>query len=273
MQTRITIFSDNELDEFLDDPIAYTYIKKPVITPDGHTIDYDSIMACKVQNNNDDLENQVELIDPLSRGILFSCDLIPNHLFGKIREVLLSQRLDVNQLLYYLRDPISGDFFTLPIVADDGETYDYHHLKEWLKKYNNELPSGVKQINPLDVETARYKNLFITSLLTNSRIRELMFIELEKPPILDSYAQVCIDGLQAYIDMRVFEPQYAGHKCGYAKNVKLQAALDAKHTLEGKLNPYTLFAPQATQKIKALKQGRLKEYGNQTVEIIRQNVR
>lgn len=270
MLARISIFSDDELEKMLDDPIEWDFMTDPVIAPEGQTINHSSIMKCKAENNLYDLANQVELINPLSKSILFSSELLPNNLFVKIREVLLNQRLDTDSLLYYLRDPISGDFFTHPIVADDGETYEYDELAAWLNNYNNELPSGVKQKNKLDAN--RYKNLFVTHLIDDNRIQKLIAGELQRQPILDSYAQVCIDGLQAYIDMRANEPKYAGYKCGHPKKVKLQAALDAKRTLEGKLNPYTLFAPHAQQKVKALKQGRLKEYGHEALEIIRQNL-
>lgn len=264
MHLRMRLYTKREIEEMQEDRILFSEITTPVITPYGHTYDKTSITKCI----NEYLKQEQDPFDPLCRGILFAHELLPNRLFTEIIYDL--KQHDPIMLMYHLKDPLSGDIFCHPFVADDGETYEFANLSRYLQTHNNVLPTGSLQENNLDPN--RYKNLFVATIIQDERIQKLIHSQTTTNANNNVMYEIYQNSLDEYLDIRTSEGKYAGSAWGYPRETKVRAAYLAKHILAGKVNPLTLFQPRLQQEHNALLQGRLEDMGGrdsyETIKIL-----
>lgn len=257
----ITISTKNETEldpnyedikELFEDPILFTEIKNPKITPQGTTYEEINILQT-INRRATPYDTEPLRVDPFSKQHLNESLLLPNHLFLTIKTLFSkTNSLPLKEQLYeHLTCSLSHQLFSSPVVAENGHTYERHYIEAYLEKHM-QLPDGTKQTKPF------YPNRFIMNLLETPSIKALLDQVKNSLNILRGKDGVeCVNQLLSYINMRVKEENYAGWG-SLCKWDKLSASIATMDAIDKKINIHTFFAN--TNHLNALKQGRLKAY-------------
>lgn len=247
IQDFIKLFEDTIDLEIIED--------KSVVTPQGTTYSLSNITQwIKIKNN-----------DPLDRTTLTDNQLIPNHLFARIREIvdpakLISKNItfntiDKNKLRKVLTCLLSDELFDDPVLTQSGHTFERAYIEAYISKHGK-TPLGERQTIPL------YPNRFIKKLLELPVIQKLLQDDL----LLGSSQNNYVNRLLEYKKTRIKEEESGILK--YKKWDKLNAATNLIRVFRGNLSSQTFFSPHNLD-LKILDQGRAKEIAEPAIKYLK----
>lgn len=229
-------------DNPFEDQVFVCPIVSPVITPHGHTYEYAEISNWL----------SIQQTDPFTRGVLNESQLIPNHVFSTLKKLLTDEVLDEKKLRAVLLCPLSLLPFHIPVVAQDGHTYELDFIQAYTENYGK-TPTGLKQILPF------YPNLFIKDVMQG--LGDIFDVGVSLP-------QDLMNPLHDYMKKRAEESHFAGSIFGWGKWHKLKACATLVNALSGRISIFTFFSSSHDKTREILGQGRLESISAPAIEFL-----